>query len=84
MYQQPSSISHEIHHETSQQLQYPYYPPFDNEVDFYDSAVLRLDPQNVSKKAKSCPICQLPIYILLISKPCQHYFCYECYQDSKI
>ena len=34
---QGSSISHETYSESNNpsSLQYPYYPPYDNEVDFY-------------------------------------------------
>lgn len=57
-------------------------PPYDDEVEFFSNVTVRvfnenikINPQGSAKKAKFCPICNYPIHIRIVSKPCCHYFC---------
>ena len=72
-----------------QDNKYPYEPPYEDQVVFFEGTVVRVstyttqnNPQGAERKAKICPICNYPIHIRIVSKPCLHLFCYECYQKN--
>ncbi|CAK86972.1 unnamed protein product (macronuclear) [Paramecium tetraurelia] len=77
---QPPQPQIQQNQQPQQILQYPNYPPSENQVR-YDprTAATFLNPKSIQKKAKFCPICDFPASVRVVINPCRHFMCYECY-----